>query len=79
MPEGQLTEEDLKNMSPEEIQELQKQQCIFCHIVSGKVASRKVYEDDSVIAILDIHPANPGHVLLLPKEPVCSTPIGYCV
>lgn len=67
MPQ-QLTEEDLKNMSPEQIQALQKQQCIFCHIVSGRVASKKVYEDEQVIAILDINPANPGHVLLLPKE-----------
>ena len=64
----QLTEEDLKNMTPEQIAELQKQNCIFCHIVSGKVASRKVYEDDKVTAILDINPANPGHAVLLPKE-----------
>jgi histidine triad (HIT) family protein len=69
MPAGQqLTEEELKNMTPEQIAELQKQNCIFCHIVSGKVASRKVYEDDKVTAILDINPANPGHVVVLPKE-----------
>jgi histidine triad (HIT) family protein len=43
-------------------------QCIFCHIASGKVASRKVYEDDKVLAVLDINPANPGHVLLLTKQ-----------
>ncbi len=64
----QLTEEDLKNMTPEQIKELQKQQCIFCQIISGRVQSKKIYEDDKVIAILDINPANPGHVLLLPKE-----------
>jgi histidine triad (HIT) family protein len=32
------------------------------------VQSRKVYEDDKVVALLDINPANPGHVLLLTKE-----------
>ncbi|MFC1754150.1 HIT domain-containing protein [Thermoproteota archaeon] len=64
----QLTEEDLKNMSPEELRELQKQNCIFCQIISGKVQSKKVYEDERVLAILDINPANPGHILLLPKE-----------
>lgn len=63
-----LTEEQLRQLSPEQIAELQKQQCIFCHIISGKVASKKVYENNVVMAVLDINPANPGHVLLLPKE-----------
>lgn len=45
----------------------EQQQCIFCHIVTGNVASRKVFEDDKVIAVLDINPANPGHVVLIPK------------
>lgn len=58
----------LENMSPEELKEFQKKQCIFCHIVSGKVAAKKVYEDNKCIAVLDINPANPGHVLLMPKE-----------
>lgn len=55
-------------MSPEEIKELQKKNCIFCHMVQGKVAAKKVYEDESVIGVLDINPANPGHILLIPKE-----------
>ena len=63
-----LTEDDLKNMSPEEIIELQKKNCIFCRIIKGEVSSKRVYEDDKVLAILDINPANPGHILLLPKE-----------
>ena len=63
-----VIKEDLANMSPEQLQELQKQNCIFCHIISGKVASKKIYEDDKVLAILDINPANPGHILLLTKE-----------
>ncbi|MBI2650761.1 HIT family protein [Candidatus Woesearchaeota archaeon] len=61
-------QEKIKNMSPEELKEFQKKQCIFCQIIAGKVQSRKVYEDEKVIALLDINPANPGHVLLLTKE-----------
>jgi histidine triad (HIT) family protein len=61
-------QEKLKNMSPEELKEFQQQQCIFCHIVSGKVQSKKIYEDDKVIGILDINPSNPGHILLIPKD-----------
>jgi histidine triad (HIT) family protein len=61
-------EEKLKKMSPEEIAALQKQQCVFCQIVEGKIPSRKVYEDETCIAVLDINPAARGHLLLLPKE-----------
>jgi len=75
MPQQQMSEEQMKdlqekikNMSPEELKEFQKKQCIFCQIISGKVQSKKVFEDDKTIAILDINPANPGHILLLPKE-----------
>jgi|TARA_B100002003_G_C14035401_1_gene498961 histidine triad (HIT) family protein len=64
----QALQEKLKNMSPEELKEFQKQQCIFCQITSGKVQSKKVYEDERVLAVLDINPANPGHILLMPKE-----------
>ncbi len=63
-----VTQEEMQNMTPEQIAELQKQNCIFCHIISGRVKSKKVYEDDKVTAILDINPANPGHILLLPKK-----------
>lgn len=42
--------------------------CIFCKIASGEVPSTKVYEDDLVIAIMDIQPVNAGHVLVLPKK-----------
>ena len=68
-PEQQAElQEKLKNMSPEELQEFQKQQCIFCQILSGKVPSKKIYEDDKCLAILDINPAAKGHLLLLTKE-----------
>ena len=63
-----LTEEDMKNMSPEQIAELQKKNCIFCKIISGEVPSKKVYEDPDFIGILDINPGVEGHVLVLPKK-----------
>ena len=72
---AELTEEQLKSMSPEELKELSKKQCIFCQIISGKVASKKIYEDESCIAILDINPANPGHTLILPKEHYSIMPL----
>jgi len=70
MSEEQVKElqEKIKNMSPEELKEFQKKQCIFCQIISGKVQSKKIYEDQETVAILDINPANPGHVVVLPKE-----------
>ncbi len=61
-------QEKIAKMSPEELKEFQKKQCIFCHIIAGKVQSRRIYEDDTVLGILDINPANPGHVILVPKE-----------
>lgn len=63
-----VLEEKIKSMSPEELKEFQKKQCIFCRMVAGEIPSKKVYEDDQVFAILDINPASAGHVLLLPKE-----------
>ena len=42
--------------------------CIFCKIVSGEIPSKKVYEDDSAVAFLDINPANKGHVLVAAKK-----------
>ncbi|MFA6422007.1 MAG: HIT domain-containing protein [Candidatus Buchananbacteria bacterium] len=42
--------------------------CIFCKIVKGDLPSYKVFEDDDVLAILDIMPVNPGHVLVIPKQ-----------
>ncbi len=63
--QAEAMQEKLKQMSPEELKDFQKKQCIFCQIIDGKVASKKIYEDDKMIAILDINPAAKGHVLLL--------------
>lgn len=42
--------------------------CIFCKIVSGVIPSTKVYENEHVVAFLDINPVNIGHSLVIPKE-----------
>ena len=68
-------QEKFQNMSPEEQKQFQIQNCIFCQIIEGKVNSKKIYEDDKCLAILDINPANPGHVLLMPKEHYAIMPV----
>ncbi len=42
--------------------------CIFCRIIQGEIPSEKVYEDDKMLAVCDVAPAAPVHVLLLPKQ-----------
>lgn len=42
--------------------------CIFCKIIAGDMPSHTIYEDDDVVAFMDINPVNPGHVLIVPKE-----------
>jgi len=44
--------------------------CVFCRIVAGTLPSTKVYEDGSTLAIMDINPLTPGHLLVLPKAHV---------
>lgn len=41
--------------------------CLFCKIITGEIPSQKVYEDDTTLAFLDIHPVNIGHTLVIPK------------
>lgn len=41
--------------------------CIFCKIVTGAIPSKKLYEDDEVIAFHDIHPIAPVHFMIVPK------------
>lgn len=43
---------------------------IFSKIVRGEIPCHKVYEDDKVLAFLDIHPKTPGHTLVIPKTEV---------
>jgi histidine triad (HIT) family protein len=46
------------------------QDSIFTKIIKGEIPCHKVYEDDKVLAFLDIHPIQPGHVLVVPKKQV---------
>ncbi|HFI0404636.1 TPA: HIT family protein [Streptococcus suis] len=42
--------------------------CIFCKIVAGEIPASKVYEDDQVLAFLDITQVTKGHTLVIPKK-----------
>ena len=42
--------------------------CIFCKIVAGEIPAIKVLDDEHVIAFMDINPATPGHVLVIPRR-----------
>jgi histidine triad (HIT) family protein len=44
------------------------EECIFCKIVKGEIPSIKIWEDEEVLAFLDINPVNYGHTLLIPKK-----------
>ena len=46
--------------------------CIFCKIACGEIPSKKVYEDDEVLAFHDIHPVAPVHFMLIPKLHLAS-------
>lgn len=46
--------------------------CVFCKIVRGEIPSKKIYEDDDVLAFHDIQPVAPVHFMLIPKRHVDS-------
>ncbi len=46
--------------------------CLFCDMIAGKVPATKVYEDEKLIAIEDINPQAPTHVLLIPKKHIST-------
>lgn len=45
-------------------------ECIFCQIIEGEMPSHQIYEDDKVVAFLDVNPVSKGHTLVVPKEHV---------
>lgn len=47
-------------------------ECIFCKIIKGEIPGRKVYEDEHILAIHDLNPAAPVHILVMPKEHIAS-------
>jgi histidine triad (HIT) family protein len=46
--------------------------CPFCRIVAGEIPSTNVHEDDQIIAIRDIAPRAPTHILLIPRRHIAS-------
>ncbi|MEI8215723.1 MAG: histidine triad nucleotide-binding protein [Eubacteriales bacterium] len=46
--------------------------CIFCKIGKGDIPSKKVYEDDNILAFYDLSPQAPVHVLIIPKKHISS-------
>ena len=46
--------------------------CLFCRIVAGEIPSKRVYEDERLIAFEDINPQAPMHVLIVPREHVAT-------
>ena len=42
--------------------------CLFCKIINGEIPCYKVYEDDIVLAFLDVNPDSLGHTLIIPKK-----------
>lgn len=42
--------------------------CIFCKIVNKEIPNYTVYEDDNVLAFLDVHPCSKGHTVVVPKQ-----------
>jgi len=46
--------------------------CIFCRIISGEIPGEILYQDNEVIALRDINPQAPTHILIMPKAHVPS-------
>jgi histidine triad (HIT) family protein len=46
--------------------------CLFCKIIKGEIPSKKVYEDDHLIAFEDIEPQAPVHILVIPRKHVST-------
>lgn len=46
--------------------------CIFCKIINNEIPSRKVYEDNDIVAFLDLTQVTPGHTLVVPKKHVAD-------
>jgi histidine triad (HIT) family protein len=44
--------------------------CVFCKIIAGNLPASQLYSDELCIAFLDLHPINPGHVLVVPNRHV---------
>ena len=46
--------------------------CLFCKIAAGEIPSKKIYEDEDLLAFFDINPEAPVHFLVIPKKHIAS-------
>ena len=46
--------------------------CLFCKIASGEIPSNIIYQDENVVAFVDINPQAPKHILLIPRKHIAS-------
>ena len=46
--------------------------CVFCRIIAGEIPAERLHDDDQVIAIRDINPQAPTHILIVPKRHIVS-------
>ena len=46
--------------------------CLFCKIINGEIPSKKLYEDEKILAFYDISPIAPVHFLVIPKQHIAS-------
>src|SRR6476660_182299 len=46
--------------------------CLFCRIISGEIPSKKLFEDDHLVAFADIAPQAPFHALIVPRQHVAT-------
>jgi histidine triad (HIT) family protein len=54
------------------MEERRLEDCIFCKIAAGEISSRKVFENEWVLAFEDIHPMAPVHIIIIPKNHVAT-------
>lgn len=56
---------------------MENSDCVFCKIIKGEERSSKIYEDDKILAFMDIRPISPGECMIIPKEHIdhfCDVP-----
>ncbi len=63
-----LPENEREQKMKEIISQFENPQCPFCLMSEGKIETTKVYEDENFLAVLEIKPASPGHIILMVKK-----------
>jgi histidine triad (HIT) family protein len=55
-----------------DVRGIQMENCLFCKIANGAIPSNIVYQDENVVAFVDINPQAPKHILLIPRQHIDS-------